>query len=151
MVKARRGPVGLFQLRHGRGHVAPVPRPAVDIAKVAAGAARGDGAGGRTRTACRITQAGASSTSDAADADHRRAAAALGWAQYATTKRVPAAGLPRPGLSVSRCVEIKILRRVRAESSGRTPRHRRDACSMAWRGRFLTARPSQDGRVIAEK
>ena len=40
------------------------------------------------------------------------------------------------------CVEIKILRRVR---------HRRDACSMAWRCRFLAARPSQDGRVIAEK
>ena len=28
-------------------------------------------------------------------------------------------------------------------------RHRRDACSMAWRCRFLAARPSQDGRVIA--
>ena len=33
------------------------------------------------------------------------------------------------------CVEIKILRRVRAESSRRPPRHRRDACSMAWRCR----------------
>ena len=43
------------------------------------------------------------------------------------------------------CVEIKILRRVRP------PRHRRDACSIAWRCRFLAARPSQDGRVIAEK
>ena len=43
------------------------------------------------------------------------------------------------------------LRRVRAESTRRPPRHRRDACSMAWRCRFLTARPSQDGRVIAEK
>ena len=31
------------------------------------------------------------------------------------------------------CVEIKILRRVRAESSRRPSRHRRDACSMAWR------------------
>ena len=49
------------------------------------------------------------------------------------------------------CVEIKILRRVRAESSRRPPRHRRDACSMAWRCRFLAARPSQVGRVIAEK
>ena len=48
-------------------------------------------------------------------------------------------------------VEIKILRRVRAESSRRPPRHRRDACSMAWRCRFLAARRSQDGRVIAEK
>ena len=48
-------------------------------------------------------------------------------------------------------VEIKILRRVRAESSRPPPRHRRDACSTAWRCEFLTARPSQDGRVIAEK
>ena len=47
------------------------------------------------------------------------------------------------------CVEIKILRRVRAESSRRPPRHRRDACSTAWRCEFLTARPSQDGRVVA--
>ena len=38
------------------------------------------------------------------------------------------------------CVEIKSLRRVR-----------RDACSTAWRCEFLTARPSQDGCVIAEK
>ena len=37
------------------------------------------------------------------------------------------------------------------ESSRRPPRHRRDACSMAWRCQFLAARPSQDGRVIAEK
>ena len=29
------------------------------------------------------------------------------------------------------CVEIKILRRVRAESSRRPPRHRRDACSIS--------------------
>ena len=55
------------------------------------------------------------------------------------------------GHDVDACVEIKILRRVRAESSRRPPRHRRDACSMAWRCRFLAARPSQDGRVIAEK
>ena len=45
----------------------------------------------------------------------------------------------------------KILRRIRVESSRRPPRHRRDACSMAWRCRFFAARPSQDGRVIAEK
>ena len=45
----------------------------------------------------------------------------------------------------------QILRRVRAESSRRPPRHRREACSMAWRCRFLTARPSQRGHVIAEK
>ena len=52
---------------------------------------------------------------------------------------------------VASCVEIKLLRRVRAESSRRHARHRRDACSMAWRCRFLAARPSRDGRVIAEK
>ena len=52
---------------------------------------------------------------------------------------------------VAGCVEIKILRRVPAESSRRPPRHRRDACSMAWRYRFLAARPSQDGLVIAKK
>ena len=46
------------------------------------------------------------------------------------------------------CVEIKILRRARAESSHHPPRHRRDACSMAWRCRFLTARPSQDLSLI---
>ena len=55
------------------------------------------------------------------------------------------------GRDVTTCVKIKILRRVRAEPSRRPPRHRRDACSMAWRCRFLAARPSQDGRVIAEK
>ena len=36
------------------------------------------------------------------------------------------------------------------ESQRRPPRHRRDACSMAWRCRFA-AQPSQDGRAIAEK
>ena len=41
--------------------------------------------------------------------------------------------------TVALCVEIKILRRVRP------PRHRCDACSMAWRCWFLAARPSQDG------
>ena len=35
-------------------------------------------------------------------------------------------------VGVVNCVEIKILRRVRAESSRRPPRHRRNACSMAW-------------------
>ena len=32
-------------------------------------------------------------------------------------------------MGVAACVEIKILRRVRAESSRRPPRHRRDACA----------------------
>ena len=52
---------------------------------------------------------------------------------------------------VQSCAEIKILRRVRAESSRRPPRHRRDACSMAWRCRFLAARRNQRGHAIAEK
>ena len=43
------------------------------------------------------------------------------------------------------------LLRVRPESPCRPPRHRRDACSMAWQCRFLTARRSQRGHVIAEK
>ena len=55
-----------------------------------------------------------------------------------------------PTASVT-CVKIKILRRVRAESSRRPHRHRRDACLTAWRCEFLAARPSQDGRVVAEK
>jgi hypothetical protein len=42
------------------------------------------------------------------------------------------------------CVKIKILWRVRAESSRRPPRHRGGACSMAWRCRFLTARRAPD-------
>ena len=37
----------------------------------------------------------------------------------------------RDGRDVRVCVEIKILRHVRAESSRRPPRHRREACSMA--------------------
>ena len=48
---------------------------------------------------------------------------------------------------VRACVEIKILRRVRAESSLRPPRHRRDACSMAWRCQFLIARRAERQRT----
>ena len=62
-----------------------------------------------------------------------------------------AACLQRHFSAVATCVEIKILRHVRAESSRCSSRHRRAACSTAWRCWFLTARPSQDGRVIAEK
>ena len=57
----------------------------------------------------------------------------------------------RKKMKVKSCVEIKILRRVCAESSRRPPRHRRDACSMAWRCRFLAARQIQRGHAIAEK
>ena len=79
----------------------------------------------------------------------------LQWAPH----RMSFAMRQRPGeftnfefpANVPACVEIKILRCVRAESSRRPPRHRRDACSMAWRCRFLATRPSRVGRVIAEK
>ena len=56
-----------------------------------------------------------------------------------------------PEGEVGACVEIRILRRVRPESPRRPPRYRHDACSMAWRCRFLTARRSQCAHVIAEK
>ena len=55
--------------------------------------------------------------------------------------------------AASTCVEIKILRRVRAESPCRPPRHRRDACSMAWRSvprrsPSQTAAPSPRGDLV---
>ena len=53
---------------------------------------------------------------------------------------LPRSWLASAAAGVTICVEIKILRRVR---------HRRVACSMAWRCRFLAARPSQDSRAIA--
>ena len=64
---------------------------------------------------------------------------------------VQAARAVSRGLSAATCVEIKIFRHVRAESSRRPQSHRRGACSMAWQCRFLAARPSQRGHVIAEK
>ena len=69
----------------------------------------------------------------------------------ATTNFLASETEPEKRDQVVACVEIKILRRVRAESSRRPPRLRRDACSMAWRCRFLTARRNQRGHVIAEK
>ena len=77
------------------------------------------------------------------------AARPLGW----LPSLAPGPRLTDPAFAaaVLNCVEIKILRRVRAEPSRRPPRHRRDACSMAWRCRFLAARPNQDGHAIAEK
>ena len=76
------------------------------------------------------------------------AARPLGW----LPSLAPGPRLTDPAFAaaVLNCVEIKILRRVRAEPSRRPPRHRRDACSMTWRCRFVTARRSQHGRVIAE-
>ena len=44
--------------------------------------------------------------------------------------------------TTSRPVWKSNSRRVRSESPRRSPRHRRDTCSMAWRFRFLTARRS---------
>ena len=71
---------------------------------------------------------------------------------FAGAKVVCAADKPvADWTAVAVCVEINISLRVRAEASRRPPRHRRDACSMAWRCRFLAARPSQIGRDIAEK
>ena len=71
---------------------------------------------------------------------------------FAGAKVVCAADKPvADWTAVAVCVEINISLRVRAESLRRPPRHRRDACSMAWRCRFLATRPSQVGRVIAEK
>ena len=60
----------------------------------------------------------------------------------------PPARRPAPCTSVATCVEIRSLR-PRCESSRRPPRHRRDACSMAWRCRFLAARPSV-GRALVD-
>ena len=71
---------------------------------------------------------------------------------FAGAKVVCAADKPvADWTAVAVCVEINISLRVRAESLRRPPRHRRDACSMAWRCRFLAARPSQDSRVVAEE
>ena len=42
-------------------------------------------------------------------------------------------------------------RRVRADSSRQPPRHRRAACSMAWRCWFITAGRGQHGSIIAKK
>ena len=50
---------------------------------------------------------------------------------------------------VQRLCGNQISGAINAESSRRPPRHRRDACSIAWRCRFLTARQSQHGSVIA--
>ena len=45
----------------------------------------------------------------------------------------------------------QISRRVRADSSRQPPRHRRAACSMAWRCWFITAGRDQHGSIIAKK
>ena len=51
-------------------------------------------------------------------------------------------GLRSALMDAPTCVEIKILRRVCAESSCRPPRHRCDACSMAF-ARFCNAVPDR--------
>ena len=50
--------------------------------------------------------------------------------------------------SLSSCCPVH-LRCLRAGSSRRPPRHRRDACSMAWRCRFLTMGPDSPHDAIA--
>ena len=56
------------------------------------------------------------------------------------------------GAFVLNCrVDLHAIDATPARLSRRPPRHRRDACSIAWRCRCLTARRSQPGRVIAEK
>ena len=81
---------------------------------------------------------------DSVAAACRRADAVLLSLPHEAAERAVVADLleARPPL-VLNCAEIKILWRVRAESSRRPPRHRRDACSMAWRCRFLTARQNR--------
>ena len=95
--------------------------------------------------AMRVEEAAHHAQRAAAEITALYAARPLGW----LPSLAPGPRLTDPAFAaaVLNCVEIKILRRVRAESPRRPPRHRRDACSMAWRCRFLTARPSQDGRV----
>ena len=44
---------------------------------------------------------------------------------------------------------IKMSRRVSATAEPWPPRHRRDACSTAWRCGSLTARLGQHGRIVA--
>ena len=68
------------------------------------------------------------------------AARPLGW----LPSLAPGPRLTDPAFAaaVLNCVEIKILRRVRAEPSRRPPRHRRDACSMAWRCSVERAHPT---------
>ena len=60
---------------------------------------------------------------------HLARAATAGADEPAFLAPACAAGTPSFNALVKACVEIKILRRVRAESSRRPPRHRRDACT----------------------
>ena len=85
------------------------------------------------------------------EADQLRASEADFLQKFAPPPGLAAAAPSLRQQAVANCVEIKILRRVRAESSRRPPRHRRDACSTAWGCRFPTARRSQHARVAAEK
>ena len=84
--------------------------------------------------------------SQAAAAEQQTSQAAAAAPQQPHTQ--PAETQPQRTVMIQ--VEIKILRHLRAAPSRRPPRHRRDACSMSWRCRFLAARRSQHGRVIAE-
>ena len=53
------------------------------------------------------------------------------------------------GAFVLNCrVDLHAIDATPTRLSLRPPRHRRDACSIAWRCRFLTARRSQHGRIV---
>ena len=56
-----------------------------------------------------------------------------------TTRACAAGSISAASAGASQAVRKSNLRRVRPESPRRPPHHRRDACSMAWRCRFLTA------------
>ena len=82
--------------------------------------------------------------------------AVLGWIAYVSIDNCELrTGRPDEAFSKDHWVFSRLravwksnLRRVRPESPRQPPRHRRDACSMAWRCRILTARPNQDGLCI---
>ena len=131
-------------VKHTRIHA--IDHDAMEIRIVATG---DDGGRQHTREfSSHSTTAGARGARVRGSATGRRACPRCSASASASACSAPPD--PRASRQGGACVEIKILRRVRAESSRRPPRHRHDACSMAWRCRFLAARPSQVGRVIAD-
>jgi hypothetical protein len=61
------------------------------------------------------------------------------------------ANITQQGYYVATCVETKCRGASSPTAHSWPPRHRRDACSMAWRCRFIAARRSQHSHVIVEK
>ena len=74
----------------------------------------------------------ASSTKELTEEGAKVVTVAEGADATAPPPEEPVVPEPEPE-RVPTCVDIKILRRSNAGSSRRPPRHRRDACSMAWR------------------